>query len=211
MKSNKRTTLATLIALFCAFAVDIRAAVIVDDAAITPPPNQFLTLTQSIPPGQGLFAISIEPLGSSQFRFSYAGIAEEYGLYAVSFGTAFDPAFALSMVPLVSNNGIDPGSSVQLFNLGQSIYFGYWDDRNFDSVPDSNDNYGWVLITRDAAGLVASSSATAIGGGIVVGSTVQIPEPASAALISFGAILLICSYEASCRQRRDNIERRSFS
>jgi hypothetical protein len=191
-----KTVVATLIALFCAFAFKANAVVIVNDAAIIPhpfnPPDQLLTLTQSIPAGQGMFAIDIASLGSDQFRFSYAGIAEEYGLFAVSLGTALDPAFALSHTPLVTNDVAGPGNSVLVFAPNQNIYFGYWDDRNFNGVADGNDNFGWVRIARGLAGLEASSSATAIGGGIIVGSTTQIPEPASVLLIPCAVALLVC-------------------
>ena len=74
-------------------------------------------------------------------------------------------------------------SNTQMFTLDQSKYFGYWDDRLNGDTPDRNDNYGWVLLTRTASGLVASSGATAIGGGIIVGTTTQVPESASTILI----------------------------
>jgi hypothetical protein len=195
MGDRKVNVLATLFALLCVFSSHAAAVVIVNDAAITPnpfnPADQLLTLTQSIPAGQGMFAIDIAPLGSNQFRFSYAAIAEEYGLFAVTNGAVFDPAFALSHTPLVANDPTGPGGSVQLFAPNQSIYFGYWDDRNFNGSPDGNDNYGWVLITRGVAGLEASSSATAIGGGIIVGTTTQVPEPATIVLVPLGIALLL--------------------
>ena len=107
MNAIQRTLRA--VAAFCFFSgvLHAGATVIIDDAAVSPfapPPRQILRLTQSIPLGQGEFAIFLDPLNSSQVRFTYAGIAEVYALYATSVGTAFDPAFALSTVPLVTNS-----------------------------------------------------------------------------------------------------------
>lgn len=181
-------------AVQCALSPRGNAVVIVNDAVIVQSSfnsaDKRLALTQSIPDGQGLFAIEIATFTSSLFNFSYFGIAEEYGLFLVTVGTVFDPAYAIANDPIVSNNGIDPGSSAQQFTLNQSKYFGYWDDRLNGNVPDSTDNYGWVRITRTASGLVASSGATAIGGGIIVGTTTQVPEPASAVLLLGGSVLL---------------------
>jgi hypothetical protein len=200
---QKAVRAAVVFSLFCG-ALHARATVIIDDAAVSPfapAPRQILRLTQSIPQGQGEFAIFLDPLNSSQVRFTYAGIAEVYALYATSVGTAFDPAFALSTVPLVTNSPTGPATNVELFNVGQSAFFAYWDDRNFNASPDSNDNYGWVQLTRTASGLVATSSATAIGSGIIVGTVSQIPEPASAALIALAAAFMLCRHRISRRER----------
>ena len=172
--------------------------VIANDAAILPlfGSGQYLQLTNSINPSQGrsgLFAIQISSGGGSQFTFSYAGIAEEYALYSVTPGTVIDPSFASLTSPLVSNNGVDPGSSVQTFLLGQSTYFGYWDDRQFSgsdpgiqSTPDIYDDFGWVEITRTASGLEVASSATALGSGIIAGTITQVPEPSVSVLVLLG-------------------------
>jgi len=192
-----------LISLFAAvqiyaYSVTAQGTVIANDAAILPlfGSGQYLTLTNSINPSQGrygLFAIQISSGGASQFTFSSAGVAEEYALYSVTPGKVMDPSFAMLTTPLVSNNGVDPGSGVQTFSLGQSRYFGYWDDRQLSGIdpgipatPDTYDNYGWVLITRTAAGLQVSSSATALGGGIIAGTFTQTPEPSVSALVLFG-------------------------
>lgn len=184
----------------CVFSVSAQG-VIPNDAAILPMfgLGQYLTLTNSINPSQGrygLFAIQITSNSASQFTFSSAGIAEVYALYDVSPGIAINPAFAVVTTPLVSNNGIYPGSSVQTFLLGQSRYFAYWDDRFSDSgiaygIPDATDNYGWVVITRTVSGLRASSSATALGGGITAGTYIQIPEPSAGMLLLFGLALSV--------------------
>src|ERR1043165_3779885 len=116
----------TLFAFVQIYAFSVGAqGVIANDAAILPlfgsGLGQYLTLTHSINPSQGrpgLFAIQISSGSGSQFTFSYAGIAEEYALYSVGPGSSLDPVFAISTTPLVSNNGTDPGSSVQTFSLG---------------------------------------------------------------------------------------------
>lgn len=186
MKQYNRIALANLAAVLATFPLTAKAVVIVDDAVLsrTSATRQVLGLTQSIPIGRGLFAIYIDALNSSSFEFKAVGIAEEYGFYDVPLGAAFGPAFAAANNPIVSNNGIDPLTSLQLFSLNQSKYFGYWDDRLNGNFPDSSDNYGWVQITRTSSGLVAASGATAIGGGIVVGTTNQIPEPSSSLLLA---------------------------
>ena len=169
------------------FLPSLKAAVILNDAVIQ---NHLgidgLFLTASIPPGRGLFAIEIVDQGAGNFQFNFAGIAEEYALFSASPGTTLDPSFVSLNSPLVSNNGIDPGSAVVNFFPGQSIYFGYWDDRTFGGHPDVGDNYGWARLTRTVLGLEVSESVTAIGDGIIVGTTTQVPEPSRGLLISLG-------------------------
>lgn len=174
-------------------AVKLQAAVIVDDAAIVLgapffSSNPVLTLTQSVPDGQGLFAIEIEDLGASQFNFSYSSIAEDYALFNGTVGQQFTPAFVSANTPVVTGDGTGPGSSIFTFTLNQSRYFNYWDDRNFDGIANAADNFGWVQITRTGAVLTASSGATAIGGGIITGTVTQVPEP-SVTLLLLGALL----------------------
>jgi hypothetical protein len=169
--------------------------VIANDAAILPifGSGQYLTLTNSLQGRPGLFAIQISSNSPSQYTFSYAGIAELYAMYDVSPGVAIDPSFAAATTPLVSNNCVDSGSSVQTFSFGQSRYYAYWDDHSFAGpigfwVPDVTDSYGWVQITRTVSGLQVSSSATALGGGIIAGTLTQIPEPSTGALFLLGLI-----------------------
>jgi hypothetical protein len=174
-------------ALFIGTIVSLtNASVVFNDAAISQGPfgNQ-LTLTQSIPPGMGLFAIGIEDLGRGNYRFSYSAIAEFYSLHNATFGLAFTPAYVNGHIPLVSNDGINPGTAVLNFLPDESKYFAYWDDRTLSpfNTALSNDNYGWVRITRTGSALVASESVTAIGGGIRVGTSTQIPEPSAISLL----------------------------
>lgn len=183
-----------LVAVFATitFGSYTQAAVIVDDAALIDSPfsspNKLLTLTQSIPPGEGLFSIEVEAISTSQYNFNYAGIAEEYALFFANSGEEFTPTVALTDTPLVSNNGVDPGTTLVTFSPGQTRFFAYWDDRNFDSIPDVSDIYGWVTLQRSGSVLNVGASATAQGGGIVVGTTTQIPEPSAATLVCLGTL-----------------------
>jgi hypothetical protein len=177
--------------------------VIANDAAIFPFSlgGQYLTLTNS---HSGFVATQITspvitPDDYYQFTFVSQSISEEYALYTVGPGTVIDPAFATATTPLVSNNGIDPGSSVQLFDLGESRIFGYWVDRQSGAIrtPDIDDNYGWVVLTCTGSGLQVSSSATALGGGIIAGTLTQVPEPSAGALTLISICLLV-SLKRSC-------------
>ena len=177
--------------VFASLASSTNAEVIANDAMISPPDiqnKQYLYLAESIPDGEGLFQINIQGGSSSQFQFSAFGIAEAYRLFSAPLGAVIDPAFASSNIPIVAND-ISLPASVQTFALNESRHFAYWDDRSFNDVPDANDNYGWVLITRTFNGLESSASATAIGRGIAVGSNVQIPEPKIAAIMSALAMM----------------------
>ena len=184
MKQYNRIALANLAAVLTTLPLTAKAVVIVNDAVLTrtSATRQVLGLSQS---SFAAFVIYVDAISPSSFEFKAASIAEEIGLYNVTLGTNFGPEFAFANNPIVSNNGVDPGISSQAFSLNQSKYFGYWDDRPLNgNLPDSDDNYGWVMITRTTSGLVASSGATAIGGGIVVGTTNQIPEPSASLLLA---------------------------
>ncbi len=161
--------------------------VIEDDAKIgNDGLNDVFYLSQSIPDGDGLFAIYINHTGGSLYDLSYAGIAEEYALFSAYSGLEFTPEFVAENTPLVSNNGVDPGSAT--VNLSTASYFAYWDDRNFDSIADSGDNYGWVNL---GAGPTINEGATALGGGIIVGTLTQIPEPGMLTLLTFGGLAML--------------------
>ncbi len=198
MNATKRIALVCLIFLTCASELQAQSTVIFNDAAIRQGTQSgtFLTLTNSINPSEGrggLFAIGISSVGGGQFMLTSWGIAEVYSLFAITAGTVIDSSFVASNTALVSNNGISPGSSVQLFLFGQPRLFGYWDDRPLggNGTPDINDNYGWVSITGTSlTGLEVSASATAIGGGIIAGTTTPVPEPSSVILLVTGAGLL---------------------
>ena len=114
------------------------------------------------------------------------GIAEATILFLATPGDAIGPDFVIGN----SNVGLDP---VPLA-IGESQYFAYYDDSDFESFDgfyfpdfvDSDDNYGWFRLDRDADGwLSITTGATAVGAGITVGTTESfaIPEPSSFALL----------------------------
>ena len=150
----------------------------------------FTVLKQVTQPGEnGLFALSITTNQPGQYTFSYAGVAELYSVHAASFGLEFTPSFVRGSTPLL-NNMDNPGSFQLSLGVGQSVLLAYWDDLygpfpnpSTFGVPDDYDGYGWFKLTRTLRGLTVSDSATAIGGGIVVGTYTQIPEPASLGLV----------------------------
>jgi hypothetical protein len=147
------------------FTVRSNAAVIVDDADLAPGGmfgTYILQLAQSIPEGDGWFAIGINELGNGNYAFGAIAIAEEYSLHRVPPGTAFTPQFVANDKPIATNSG-GPQIGTVHFDPFESIYFGYWDDRFFSGTPDDMDNYGWIELRRDPAGLVSLGSATAIG------------------------------------------------
>src|SRR4051812_7268272 len=85
-----------------ALVTTCNAAVIQNDAMIVTPttapayinttylffPYQFI-LTQSAPPGNGLFLLEVVHASPTTFTFNYAGIAEGYSLFLTSPGEIF--------------------------------------------------------------------------------------------------------------------------
>jgi hypothetical protein len=166
----------------------VEAVVIANDAAIVDNlpdvgSGTFLVLTQSTLSG-GRVANSITNQGSGNYLFQYLGIAEAYSFFQVTNNLEFTPSYVSSHTPFFTNIN-NPGSGTLNLALNQSTLLAYWDDRTVAGgfVPNSQDNYGWVRLTRTASGLVVSDSATAIGEGIIVGTLTQIPEPSSNALL----------------------------
>ena len=192
-----------LFAFCCLLTMNASAFIIVNDAALEtdwPMSDYLLVLAQSIPPGQGLFAISIIAAGNNDFEFNYSGIAEYYALYAAVSGTALTPAYAQNTTPLVANYAPGPFSSTINIPVDSSIFLGYWDDRDLEDVPSANDSYGWIELMNTTDGLTIWDGATAIGGGIYVGTYSQIPEPSTLILMCTGAASLVWK-----RRRRGSV------
>ena len=184
------------------------AGILVGDAVVSPVPTspepllkQSLYLTQSIPAGAGLFGIDINRLPVQNifeihYEFDAISIAEEIALYAAEEGMYFGPEYASSNEPLVSNASGRSHTYIDAFRYQESKYYAYWDDRNFNSLKDLGDNYGWVQIALvdvglfQRVGLVSPASATSVGNGIVVGSFTSIPEPSSFSLIVLGILAM---------------------
>ena len=157
-------------------------------------------LTQIRYPGNsgGLFAISVNTIGVGEYRFQYYGIAELYSVHAATFGLAFTPAYVIGDTPLLNNNN-NPGQFTVSLAEGESRLFAYWDDASYyplpgpgiSNVPDVYDAYGWFRLTRSVSGLEISDSATAMGGGIRVGTYIAVPEPSCFALCSVALLGLL--------------------
>ena len=81
--------------------------------------------------GQGLFGFGIDDLGGDQFQFGAFGIAEDIALYVVEQGDVVDATFVDSTVPLASNFGDVDSESPLTLAVGESVFLGYWDDRQF--------------------------------------------------------------------------------
>ena len=188
--------------LLGAFIQTSDAAVIQNDAMIVTPTTApgdiesgYLTfehqiiLTQTAPPGDGLFLLEVGFTSSSTFLFRYAGIAEVYSLYMADQGTIFDATYVNSQ-PSFVNNLNTPGENTLTLLRGESQYIAYWDDRTIPVTPDQSasdgDLYGWALVTNVAGELVVTESATATSTGIIVGTLQQIPEPSTTLLLIAG-------------------------
>jgi len=184
------------------------AAVISNDAILTSPTpfgDYELSLSQSIPSGQGALIITFSDLGGGTFGFNLISniysIAEEFRLYPTPLGAIFGADYVLNTPSLFSNSS--PSNWSILIPLNSSVTLGYWDDRTFTpSTPTSDDLYGWVTLTNSSSGLVASSGATALGGGIVVGTISQIPEPTTIGLLGSGTALLLQRNRNQTRQNK---------
>jgi hypothetical protein len=100
---------------------------------------------------------------------------------------------------------------------GESVFFGYWDDRSFiesdllspdTDVAGADDNYGWLELGRSDrfdgsfGQLEILGGATAIGRGIVVGTTttIAIPEPSATLLMGLASV---CAVTRRRRTRRN--------
>ncbi len=193
---SKLAVCVAAIFLLIVWVIPARATIFINDAVMGPDPVYFddpswtaITL-QSISgtPGAGLFFIQIQTLSPTLFSLNCGGIAEAYSLYATTVGSSFDATAAASTTPIISN--VSQFTDYLTLPLNQSKYFAYWNENlaaPIASFPTPADNYGWLEVTNTANGLVLNSSVTAQGGGIVVGTTTQVPEPASAMLMLLGA------------------------
>ena len=127
--------------------------------------------------GNGNFSFGIGNLGGDQFGFGANGIAEPIALYVVEPGDLVDATFVQNTETLAANFGDINPSSLPLA-VGESVFLGYW-----DGLPGFGGNFGWLELSRSdrSAGSLGDleilGGATAIGSGIIVGTTTAVPEP----------------------------------
>jgi hypothetical protein len=184
-----------LFLIFLGCAGPLQAAVIANDATLTSggiSGDYAITLTQSIPSGFGWFWVTFDRVNVSFYQFDIMqndySIAEGTALFQVNAGTVFDATYVANHTPLFSNLGPANWSFSLPFNT--SLYFAYWDQKLSASwPPTANDHYGWIQITNAPGGLVATSGATALSDGIIVGTLTQLPEPSSRFLVGTGFAL----------------------
>ena len=196
--------LAAKFIVFSLLTINANAFIMVDDAVISagsPFSDYVLSLSLSIPVGSGIFSIAIDDLGGGQFGFTATGIAEGFSLHSAVYNLAFTPDYVQNDIALLGNMGSNTTETL-IIPIDESIFLGYWDDRNLDYTPTSNDNYGWFELQNTAGGLTILDGATAIGGGIYAGTYTQIPEPSTITLVCSGAIAMLL------RTRRKHIGRK---
>lgn len=176
------------------------AQVHINDVLLTSDPwgQGATTYLQSLSAGgQGACGFSLASVdnGGLSSRISAFNIAEAYSLFVVTEGTAFDAEYVLSHAAVVNNAGTLPSYTIPFD--GQPLFFAYWDDRAFFGgngawgEVDNSDLFGWMHVAfslgtdpdtlQPAVVWSLLDSATASGGGIIVGTYTQIPESSSAA------------------------------
>jgi len=169
----------------------IPGSIVFSQPAAAPPGTYLMANAYPAGPNGGFFVLSLSSIAPGQYELGTYGIAEAYSLHTASLGMVFTPAHVAGDTPLLDNFGT---RSTYQFSLGfgESKLFAYWDDnQHFGNSPppgalpnaaDVYDAYGWFRLTRSPSALVISDSATAMGGGIIVGTYTAVPEPTSVAL-----------------------------
>jgi hypothetical protein len=181
------------------FLTTAKAEIIQNDVIIIPSLNpnyegRWLTI-QSTPTtsGQGFFVFWIGESSPGSFMMAALGIVHPYGLYEAAPGDVLDAEFFSSHAPAVVNYFKTDQVTTLTFQEDETKLFAFW-DAGFGGRPET---YGWLHLTWTASGLSVSSSARAVGSGIIAATTTPVSEPASALLFLLGgAVGLIV------RQRR---------
>ena len=194
-RSTRRITIwAELLMLAIGAVSPLSAAVLTNNIVYGPKFGSDAIYQVTQPGPNGLFALSVIINQPGQFTIGYSGIAELFSVHSASFGLEFTPSYVRSDAPLL-NNLNNPGSFQLSLGLGESVLLAYWDDYygNFPNpssfgIPDEYDGYGWFRLTRTLTGLKVLDSATAIGGGIVVGTYTQIPEPTIVKILALAVV-----------------------
>ena len=140
-------------------------------------------------------SLFVTELPNSQFQISAFGIAERYDLFQVTPNQVVSSAFVNATTPFVTNTGNGDFDGILDIAVGDSTFVGFYVAVGFDlgindSIPTSDDAYGWFELGNTAqlgnttTRLEILGGATAIGfEGIIVGTTTAVPEPGSATLV----------------------------
>ena len=197
IRNSSFYTLSWLISCLVAFPFvipeKVAAQVILNDTSLStlfgdvpPDPDYILSSNSSFVD----FIFSEEGGGSVSIEFlSIFGLT---GIYEIGSMENFDLNFVQNNTPLSINDGtVDSGT----FNVqeGGSVLLAYFYDESSLS-PESNpfgldptDSFSWAEITRTNGELELVGSATAVGGGIVSGTAIQLPEPSSLCFLVIAA------------------------
>ena len=185
----------------------LTGAVVTNDAILKRPPALGFGdygLELSIPTTS--YLIWFDDIGFNQFQVTSNGIAEEMRLFLAPAGTRLDPAYVSSETPFLANAA--PTRPKFSMPVGMKLIISFWEDYTFagpGSIPsDSMDKYGWVELHNNGSGVVISRSATAFGGGIIVGTLTQVPEPSSE-LLGIGCAATIVAFRVLKRRRERTI------
>lgn len=127
-------------------------------------------------------------------------VGEGFAFYAVNLATVFDVSYVQTHPP---STGSLPGATGNLqIQVGVPLYLGYYvqpASNGFMPInPTSACGYGWGELVRTTNGLTLVDSALQKpAGGIIVGTTIAVPEPSTWALLGIGAAGAL----AVCRRR----------
>ena len=114
---------------------------------------------------------------------------------AFSKGNVVSGLFTALFVNLSSSGPVPVGPDN--FFLGVNTGLGF----DGSPLPPNRDEFGWIELSSSGTDLVQVGNAVAYGaGGIVVGTTIPIPEPSTALLLASGLVALVL-WRGSVRRR----------
>ncbi len=132
-------------------------------------------------------------------------VAGGFAFYSVLNLSVFDVNYAQSNQPFAGNTGNGNGSLSTTLDV--PFYLGYYVQSGNPSPTinaNTNDGYGWAELVRGTSGLSLIDSALQYpSGGIIVGTTIAVPEPTTFAVLAIGAAVL---FGTAAFGRKSNVE-----